>query len=71
MSVFAEPSVMLCGAKSDSRYAVCCKTVEGGEDHEGDHLFFSVDYVAARLSQTFTPCKWLHDIGLLGESVNA
>lgn len=56
MTIFAEPSVTLCGEKSEMCYAICCLDVRC---HEGRaHEFIDANEVFRRLSHTLTPCKW-------------
>lgn len=56
MTIFAEPTVTLCGEKAENKYAICCVDVT---QHEGrPHEFIDANEVYRRLEHTFTPCRW-------------
>jgi hypothetical protein len=54
MTVFAEPSVMLCGRRAEDAYAVCVKEAY----HDGECNRYPYVDVVQQLAWTFTPCKW-------------
>lgn len=56
MTIFAEPSVTLCGERAVNHDAVCCVDVTVHADKA--HVFIAMTEVERRLSHTFTPCKW-------------
>jgi hypothetical protein len=54
MTVFAEPSVTLCGRRAETAYAVCVREAY----HDGDCNRYPFLEVVQRLNWTFTPCRW-------------
>jgi hypothetical protein len=58
MSVFAEPSVTLCGHVEPHLYAVCCARAGDEREHANGHVMVEYVEVAQRPNSTFTPCEW-------------
>ena len=55
MTIFAEPSVTLCGARHPTCHAIC---VREHPHEEQAHEYEDVLAVHQHISSTFTPCKW-------------
>lgn len=61
MTIFAEPSEVLCGHRHPDSHAIC--VARAGHDQyvnlpDYGHQWMPVDLVECSLAGTFTPCQW-------------